>query len=101
METAALNLARTSAALAAYDSVDGEVTTYLDGHVTGEGVLRIFKELELAGEAVGVAFGEDTSDRNSMETCRGCVRPAVPSPGMGLSFVRRMVAEWRSANPSS
>jgi hypothetical protein len=53
---------------------------------------------ERLGEAVGIAFGLDTADRNSLETCRGCIRPGhrIPGPGEELSFVRRMVAQWEA-----
>lgn len=98
METAALDLARTSAALAAYDIVDAGVAELLEtDELTDELIEKALALLEEAGEAVGAAFGEDTSDRNSVETCRGCVRPgpAEPAPGAELSFVRRLVAEWR------
>ncbi len=94
----ALNLAQTSAALVAYDIVDAGVTELLEADdLTDELVLKAFALLEEAGEAVGAAFGEDTSDRNSVETCRGVVRPgpAIPRSGSELSFVRRLVAEWR------
>lgn len=102
MEKTLLDLSRTERAIAAYDIVDASVTEMLEeDDLTDELVMKAFALLEEAGEAVGAAFGEDTSDRNSMETCRGCVRPgpAVPSPGQELSFVRRRVAEWRSENP--
>lgn len=94
----ARNLARTAAAIEAYDRVDVEVTALLEGDdLTNAGVLEAVAKLEAAGEAVGVAFGEDTSDINSMETCRACVRPgpAVPSAGAEQSFVRRLAEEWR------
>ena len=50
-------------------------------------------DLEALGEAVGVAYGEDTRGLNDLETCRKCVRPGHPNPppGYETSFVRRMV----------
>ena len=89
------DLSRTKAAIEAYDKLNDELV--MDGsqaEVTGQ-----FAELERLGEAVGIAFGLDTADRNSMDTCKGCIRPGhkVPAPGAELSFVRRMVAKWEAS----
>jgi hypothetical protein len=53
----------------------------------------------MKGEAVGIAFGLDTADRNSMDTCKSGIRPGnkIPAPGCELSFVRKAVAKWESA----
>ena len=90
------DLGRTSAAIAAYDIVDAGVAEVFD-ELTPELAVEALALLDEAGEAVGRAFGEDTRDRNSPETCAGVVRPgpAVPPPGGKLSFVRRMVNQWR------
>lgn len=79
------NLARTEAALAAYDAKWGSgYDPYQDDPLA---------------VAVGEAFGLDTADRNDPETCKACVRPGPrePRPGYGLSFVRRMVRSWVDA----
>jgi hypothetical protein len=76
------NMARTKAALEAYDAeharpvpmdTKGEAKAYFDG-------------LDRLAQAVGEAYGLDTADRNNLDTCRECVRPGP--------FVRRMVALW-------
>lgn len=55
-------------------------------------------ELDRLGEAVGLAFGQDTADRNNVDDCAGLVRPGPKTPPAGArpSFVRRMVAEWEA-----
>lgn len=90
------DLSRTAAAIEEYDRFDAAFNT--DGMSQDE-VLAQFAKLESFGEAVGIAFGLDTADRNSMDTCKGCIRPGfkVPGPGQELSFVRRMVAQWKQA----
>lgn len=73
------NLTRTAAALAAFDAAHGP-------RDPGYG--------SPLAEAVGVAYGLDTADRNDPETCAACVRPGPRKPLGGdadLSFVRRMV----------
>ena len=88
-----LDLSRTAAAIIAYDAFDA---TYDNAtHMTCDEAIAWFDELEQLGEAVGIAFGLDTADRNSMDTCKACVRPGpkVPAPGFATSFVRRMVAK--------
>ena len=77
------DLSRTRAALAAYDEFDNKAV--FEGMDQDE-VLAWFKKLEGLGEAVGIAFGLDTADRNSMDTCKRCVRPG--------QFVREAVARW-------
>ncbi len=47
-------------------------------------------------QAVGVAFGLDTADRNNRSDCARLVRPGprTPQPGADPSFVRRMVTSY-------
>jgi hypothetical protein len=82
---------RTIAAIKAYDEFD----TKFEASGTQKEVLKKFAELERLASAVGEAFGLDTSDINSVDTCRACICPGprVPGPGAHLSFVRRMVAK--------
>lgn len=77
-----LNLQRTRDALVAYDAFHAKDVP-LD---TNTEASAYFAELDRLAEAVGEAFGLDTADRNSLETCRQCVRPGP--------FVRRMVKAW-------
>ena len=77
------DLSRTRAAIVAYDEFDNKAV--FEGMDQDE-VLAWFKKLEGLGEAVGIAFGLDTADRNSMDTCKRCVRPG--------QFVREAVARW-------
>jgi hypothetical protein len=62
--------------------------------------LELYDAGEADGEAVGIAFGLDTADRNSFETCKACVRPGKKHPAHpdDLSFVRRMVKKWEEEN---
>ena len=80
------NLARTEAALKAYDA-----------HVAVVGY-DPYQCDELA-VAVGRAFGQDTADRNDPATCEALIRPGPPTPppGAELSFVRHCVQEWVKA----
>jgi hypothetical protein len=89
------DLSRTKAAIEAYDAFDAQFDRMERNQ---DAVVAWFAELERLGEAVGIAFGLDTADRNSLETCRGCIRPGhrIPGPGEELSFVRRMVAQWEA-----
>lgn len=72
-------LPRTQEALATFDAQVNAAWDALfamsnedltDGHV-----YRVVALEHRLGEAVGEAFGHDTADFNSMDTCRGCVRP--------------------------
>ena len=87
------DLSRTQTMLAVYDEFG---TAYSAAKMSGEEAVAGLKKLEELGEAVGMAFGMDTADRNSVETCKRSIRPGpkVPGPGCELSFVRRMVALW-------
>lgn len=90
------DLSRTRDAIKAYDLVDSEFTT--DRILSGEAPIDIPQKLEKLGEAVGIAYGLDTADRNSLETCKQYIRPgpANPPPGYDISFVRRMVRDWQN-----
>lgn len=92
-----LVLTRTIKALEEYDAADAEYEKLMSRHmmVSGRDADATLKRLDRLAEAVGYAYGLDTSDRNSVETCRQCVRPGpkIPAPGCELSFVRRMVAD--------
>lgn len=87
-------LTHTRAAVAEFDRLEPALWAQIDvRETTNAEAEALLARIEALGEAVGVAFGLDTSDRNNPETCRQCVRPgpAVPSPGAELSFVRRML----------
>ena len=85
------DMSRTIAALAEYDAYNDA----FHPHETQHEVLAQFAELERLARAVGRAYGLDTSDINSPDTCEGVIRPGhkIPGPGCELSFVRRMVRE--------
>lgn len=97
------DLSRTRDAIAAYDVADAKFHHSSlwknNGPSIGE-ASRLLAELETLAEAVGAAYGEDTKDINSPETCRQCVRPGPAIPPLGEtqpSFVRRMVADWEKS----
>jgi hypothetical protein len=72
-----MDLTRTAEALRRYDAAEDKT--------------------DALAEAVGIAYGLDTADRNDPETCRTCIRPGLPNPPGGdadLSFVRRMVRQF-------
>lgn len=86
-----MNLTRTRKAVAAYDAL---VALPMPDDF-GQAWARLKAE-DAAGEAVGVAYGEDTKDRNNPEVCRACIRPGKANPAHpdDLSFVRRMVRDY-------
>lgn len=84
------DLSRTESAIEAYDAFDATYSTIESA--SQEEVLAWFDKRDALGEAVGVAFGLDTADRNSMEVCRSI------RPGYENSFVRRAVAQWKARN---
>lgn len=89
------DLSRTRDAIAAYDAVDALLTTeYICLMPMGESMVAL-KRLDDLAELVGIAYGEDTSDVNSSDTCRKYIRPGH-ADSVTLSFVRRMVADWTS-----
>lgn len=53
----------------------------------GERLYSEYITVEKAAEGVGIAFGKDTSDRNSMDTCKAYVRPGP--------FIDRLLEKWR------
>ena len=86
------SLERTRQAIAAYDRADATLTTE---HLLSLPTLEYYnamRRLEILAEAVGIAFGEDTDDRNNPDTCRQLIRP-----GNSDSFVRRMVRQWEES----
>jgi hypothetical protein len=89
------DLSRTEAAIEEYDKYD---ESFDPSKMNASDAIAGFAKLEQLGEAVGIAFGTDTSDRNSVSTCKGCIRPGhkVPGPGCELSFVRQAVAKWKN-----
>jgi len=91
------DLSRTLAALKAHDERLPLLMKAMDAARTDADLRKVLADIEQLEEAVGSAFGLDTSDRNNPEDCRKLCRPgpAVPPPGQELSFVRRMVAEWQ------
>ena len=91
------DLARTSAALDAYDELDASLDFSKINHSQAEAA---FAKIEKAAEAVGIAFGEDTKDRNNPDDCRKLIRPGhkVPGPGYELSAVRKWVNQWKAGN---
>lgn len=100
-----VSLARTKAALDAYDQADAEYQAHVDGgpniqegsdskikRATARELNEyndksdaLLQACEAAGVKVGEAFAEDTADRNSRETAL-LVRPDP--------WLRRLVAEW-------
>ena len=97
-----MDLTRTKVALVEYDRKRAALEAELEeawSDTSPKGSARILgltNKIEALGEAVGIAFGHDTAEINSMSTCRACVRPgpAVPKIGCGESFVRRCVRRW-------
>jgi len=93
-----LPLPRTEAAIAEYDR------HYAAYHCEDHSQLSIAESVELLNElsrldeVVGRTFGEETSERNNVETCAANIRagaPVIPLGHTELSFVRRMVLGWR------
>jgi hypothetical protein len=76
-----LDLARTRAALAAYDAADAAIDTASDADVEAA-----FARADEARRALGSAYADDTADRNDRATVESFVMCAA-----GLSFVRHMV----------
>lgn len=83
------DMSRTAKALEHYDHLN----VALKDDTTQKGNQLVMD----AARDVGVAFGEDTKDRNDPQVCADLIRPGpkVPGPGAELSFVRRMVKLWR------
>ena len=95
-----LDLTRTAAALDAYDDYyDNHWSKELGAAKTHAEATAVMKKEADLGQAVGIAFGLDTADRNSMDTCKQCVRPGTKNPPLGYqeSWLRKIVAEWRKS----
>lgn len=88
-------LPKTKAAIAAYDEHDAICTVDSIVDLPRGAAMKLFNELDRLGREVGVAFGEETKDRNNPQTCADCIRPGPKTLALGEtepSFVRRMVA---------
>lgn len=94
------DLTRTARAIEKYDEYDAKFGSAVDRWHKDRRINleKMVGKLDDMGKAVGHAFGLDTADRNAMDTCEGHIRPGpkVPGPGCELSFVRRMVAQWKA-----
>ena len=91
MEDQMRDFSRTITAIAEYDAF---VEQPWPEHVNQAEAEALFAKEAQLGEDVGIAFGHDTADINSMDTCRGYVRPGYKNPVGGeanLSFVRKTV----------
>jgi len=83
-----MNLARTKAAIEAYDAEAAQPMP----EPFGEAWDKLNREDRLA-EAAGEAYGLDTAHINNLATCKACVRPDKPTAPdhPDEPFVRRMV----------
>lgn len=94
------DLSRTARALERHDALEDLLDSDEGAILADEDAARHSNQLEkldfLAAE-VGRAYGLDTADRNDPQTCADLVRPGKANPQLGneLSFVRRMVGQWR------
>lgn len=79
------NMERTEKALHVYDMHQWTFTTTM----TNAKINAWFEKEKKLGQAVGEAFGHDTSDRNNFDTCRDLVRPG--------DFVRGCVKKWKES----
>ncbi len=87
------DLSRTYRALQRHDEIERAM---LSPKINDRQWALLNEELEQAARNVGLAYGRDTSDRNSVATCVEAIRPgpSVPAPGATESFVRRAVRLW-------
>lgn len=93
-------LAKTEAAILAYDAHDEICTVDNVEDLPRGAATKMFDERARLAREVGVAFGEETKDRNDPQTCTDLIRPGPSTPPLGetdVSFVRRMVRDWRAA----
>ena len=100
MKKAIPPLPKTEAAIAAYDEHDAICTVDHILDLPPKAVGKLFDELDRLGHEVGIAFGEETKDRNDPATCAAVIRPGPKTPPLGetdVSFVRRMVRLWRES----
>lgn len=65
--------ARTRAALKAFD----DYTEHVWHHATWKNFTEVDRERERLAREVGRAFGLDTPECNSVDTCESCVRPGA------------------------
>lgn len=92
--TTSVSLARTAAAIKAYDEQSKKFDTLFDApKLRNEDVEKEWLALEEKAKAVGHAFGLDTAHTNNMETCERCVRPDA--------WLRKKVADWENSLASS
>ena len=93
-----INFTRTINAIKEYDEIEKRFQEVeLKEPADIDKAVRSLEELEKAGEKVGLMYGLDTSDRNSVETCRTLIRPGSNriTPGEhDVCFVRRMVRDF-------
>jgi len=90
------DLSRTARAVERRDRLLPILHEKMGGDVSNAAALRILAEIGAVEREVGVAYGEDTKDRNDPRACAELrAGPPVPPPGCELSFVRRMVGLWR------
>jgi hypothetical protein len=90
------DLSRTARAIEVRDRLVPVLDEKLACEASNAVSLKILAEIEAVEQEVGVAYGEDTKDRNDPRACAELrAGPPVPSPGCELSFVRRMVSLWR------
>jgi hypothetical protein len=92
------DLSRTAKAIEEHDAYKIEFADAIDnGKGKALDLLKVVSKFEALAKAVGHAYGLDTADRNAMDTCENHVRPGpeVPGPGCEISFVRKMVAQWK------
>jgi hypothetical protein len=101
-------LYRTAEALAARDQAMLDLWEQIYNSTQQDHTMQILQQIEKIEESVGEAFGLDTCDINSVETCRRCVRAGEPADALkmvkgdqgdpfyrGESFLRRSVREWQ------
>ena len=82
------SLLRTHRALLKYDRYNATFEAFLDDpRLDDKKVEKWFAGLEVERKAVGHAFGLDTADRNSMDTCERHIQ---------ADDVRGLVAKWKS-----
>lgn len=90
------SLAKTALAIDAYDAAIDALANTIDS-MPYTAIDAVEVEIERLARAVGEAFGEETRDRNNAAFCADVIRPGsrFPPTGEELSFVRRMVNQWR------